>query len=64
MPNVVCWCCQHYKTDAETEPDLRIGMCLQKIRVCLAFSEVCQDFLLTKGLYTKRIIPDHCKNYR
>ena len=61
MSEVLCWCCENYKLiDDNTEN----GFCvLQRVKVS-AYDRVCEDFIKRCGLYTKRTIPDYCKNYK
>jgi len=61
---VLCWCCQYYLPADGDNNTTEIGYCeLTKLKV-EAYDKVCEKFLKNKGLYTKRKIPDYCKNYK
>ena len=60
MAEVVCWCCDYYLPLSE---DCTEGACLKEFCIRLANDTVCEDFFIRRGLYTKRSIPEYCKNY-
>ena len=64
MSVVQCWCCQNYRLIDDETVGNDIGYCILKKQCVKLEAEVCCEFILRKGLYTKRNIPDYCKNYR
>lgn len=65
MKEVLCWCCEYFNllTDAKVQGQI-YGECLKKQVVVNGDDRVCELFLLNSGLYTERIIPDYCVNYK
>ena len=61
MSEVVCWCCDKYCVVYEHTTD--IGLCLFCKRIISGNEKVCDEFIIRKGLHTKREIPAYCKNY-
>lgn len=61
MPEVLCWCCEHFLWCDEAH---NMGICKLTNLQKSVYSTVCEDFLIFSGLYTKRTIPDFCKNYQ
>lgn len=61
MECVVCWCCGHY--EPVFKDTIELGLCIPCKKVVSAFDNVCEEFVLRKGLHTRREIPDYCKNY-
>ncbi|MBQ7800434.1 MAG: hypothetical protein IJ370_08060 [Oscillospiraceae bacterium] len=64
MNVVMCWCCQKYLLIDDQSIGNEIGFCELKGQRVKCDENVCCDFVLRKGLYTKRNIPDYCKNYK
>lgn len=67
MKEVVCYCCEMFKPLDKLivyKKDLVNGICMHTNNLCSTESPVCQDFILRKGLFTKRTIPDRCVNYK
>lgn len=66
MREVVCWCCEYFYAKFE-DPVFRElitkEMCTYKLQICEPEDKVCENFLLYRGLFTKRTIPERCKNY-
>jgi len=65
---VVCWCCEEFVPNEYSEYEFAYnkyidGICRLKNKPCNAQDDVCEDFILRSGLFTKRVIPLHCKNY-
>ena len=57
---VECWCCKHFTLRDNHDT----GACALKWKIVPAHDKVCEDFVMLKGLYTNRTIPDYCKNYK
>lgn len=67
LKTVLCWCCEYhinYYYDVTNRERITGGKCNLHNRECCGENEVCEDFLLMSGLFTKRVIPDYCKNYK
>lgn len=67
MSEMKCWCCEHfilYENVEIIDGKLTNGKCIYKNVLRYANNTVCEDFIVRKGLYSKRTIPSHCKNYR
>lgn len=67
MKEVVCWCCEKFKPLDELliyKKNFMNGICTYNNTLYWSDSPVCKDFILRKGLFTKRIIPDKCINYK
>ena len=62
MDFVLCYCCDHY--NVVFEDTMERGLCELCNKVVSAYDEVCSEFIMRKGYYTKRVIPDYCKNYK
>ena len=62
MKFVLCYCCDHYNVVFEDTTER--GLCELCNKVVSAYDEVCSEFIMRKGYYTKRVIPDYCKNYK
>lgn len=60
MAKVVCWCCDYYMP---TNDDCTEGACSKTFSIKCANDTVCEEFLIRRGLHTKRDIPAYCKNY-
>ena len=66
MENVVCWCCEYFLAefgDIKNKEHITSGQCKLHNTKCMPNDNVCEDFLLMQGLFTKRNIPKYCKNY-
>ncbi len=61
MGEVLCWCCENYHVVYEHTTEK--GLCMLREKIVLGNDSVCDEFIMRKGLYTKREIPDYCKNY-
>ncbi|MBQ7045828.1 MAG: hypothetical protein IJN65_04980 [Clostridia bacterium] len=59
MSEVLCWCCEHFSL---VDEDNYIGVCKLDESQKSAYCTVCEEFLIRSGLFTKRTIPDYCKN--
>ena len=69
MLEVVCWCCQNFNSKEYLEIELISGklvngICVLKNITCHSEDNVCEEFIIRKGLFIKRIIPSHCKFYK
>ena len=67
MAEVVCWCCENYNSLNRLmiiNGAFVDGYCLRYNKPCLSESNVCEEFVMRIGLFTKRTIPDYCKNYK
>lgn len=67
MKNVVCWCCENFILQEDVlknKEKIIDGICLYKNSFCYSEGEVCQEFILRRGLHTNRNIPDICKKYK
>ena len=67
MKDVVCWCCEYFDFYENLEifnGKFVNGNCKYTNSPCLSDNSVCKEFILRSGLFTKRKIPDICKNYR
>lgn len=62
MKEVECWCCENYKFLPDEETDN--GFCILKNTRLSAYDKVCEEFIMMRGLYTRRPIPDYCINYK
>ena len=62
MDFVLCYCCDHY--DVVFEDTTELGLCKPCKKIASAYDDVCEQFIMRRGLYTKRAIPDYCKNYK
>ena len=62
MNEVVCWCCENYRIFID-KGNMDLGICLLQKKELPIDSKVCEHFILRRGLYTKRSIPDYCINY-
>ena len=60
MDYVLCYCCKNYQLVFEDTTEQ--GLCKMRKSVISAYDKVCNEFVMRKGLYTKRQIPDYCKN--
>ena len=66
MSEVLCWCCEHYFNFDDLkicEGKIVNGTCILKKTLLSASDTVCEEFVLRRGLYTNRTIPNYCKNY-
>ncbi len=61
MREVTCSACNNYDVIYENTTD--IGFCLLWRKRVLDLDRVCEEFVIRKGLHTKREIPKYCKNY-
>ena len=61
MREVTCSACNNYDVIYEHTTDM--GFCLLRKGIVLDLDRVCEEFVIRKGLHTKREIPAHCKNY-
>ena len=63
MKIVECWLCQSFEiTNLPNEGEKIIdGFCEFKNCKRKAEAQVCEEFVLRSGMYTKRIIPEKCK---
>ena len=60
---VECWHCDHYIWFS-TDSNNLLALCdIKKCRV-FAGKKVCEQFVLGKGIHTKRDIPDYCIHYQ
>lgn len=60
MPEVTCWCCEHFKTEAlltVIDGNFINGFCTFKSESCFSESPACRNFILRSGLFTKRTEP-------
>ena len=62
MNYVLCGCCDKYRVIYEDTTER--GLCELCNKVVSAYDEVCSEFIMRRGYYTKRAIPDYCKNYK
>ena len=63
MKNYVeCWHCENYEWFSACSNNL-LAICKIKKECVLAGGRVCERFVLGKGIFTKREIPDYCINY-
>lgn len=62
MKEVVCWCCENYKLVDLYDTDW--GFCVHKNSELSGYDRVCEEFIMRRGLYTKRTVPDYCRNYK
>ena len=60
---VECWHCEHYVWFSADKNNL-LAICDIKNNCVLACGEVCEHFILAKGVHTKRDIPDYCIHYK
>ncbi len=68
MREVVCWCCEYFELSEISDPFYKLihgikDCCSLKNKGVNSEDAVCEDFLLRSGLFTKRSIPERCKNY-
>lgn len=64
MREVECWCCQYFVVNYKDNHSLYpIGLCSLKSKETYLTDKVCEEFILSSGLYTKRSIPNYCKKY-
>ena len=61
MSEVLCWYCEYFLVNGED--GTRNGTCLKIPMMLSPYNEVCEEFIMKKGLHTKRTIPEFCKNY-
>lgn len=61
MREVTCSACDNYCVVYEDITDL--GLCLIRKKKVLDLDKVREDFIIRRGLHTKREIPSYCKNY-
>jgi len=62
MTEVPCGYCEHFKAISEELQECKIGRCdLKNLQVAIN-GRVCEDFFLASGIYTKKTIPEYCKN--
>jgi len=59
---VVCGYCEHYLWFSCDKKN-QIAVCEVKGRVVSGYSEVCEEFIIHRGVHTTRKIPDYCKRY-
>ncbi len=60
---VECWYCEHY-TWFSVNSDNSFAICDIKNHCVSAKEKVCDQFILGKGIFTKRYIPDYCIHYK
>lgn len=60
---VKCWHCEHYVWYSDDDQN-KTAICDVKNRRVAEFDEVCEEFILHKGIYTKSQIPNYCKHYK
>lgn len=67
MKEVICGYCKFFRgTKQELRGNhyyLTTGNCKLKDCEVDVEAKVCEEYIMMKGLYTNRIIPDYCKNY-
>ncbi len=59
---VKCWHCTHYIWFSVKE-DNTFAICDIKNQCVADIDEVCKYFILSKGIITKKSIPDYCMHY-
>lgn len=60
---VECWHCEHYVWFSVDRNNL-FAICDVKNSCVIACEKVCEQFILAKGIHTKRDIPDYCIHYK
>ena len=64
MDNYVeCWHCEHYIWFS-LSADNSFATCDVKNSCVFADGTVCEQFVLAKGVCTKKVIPDYCIHYK
>lgn len=63
MPEVICGNCDHYLYYKE-EVSNEEALCDFYGRRVSAYSPVCEEFVIMRGLHTRRTIPEYCKYYK
>ena len=63
MAEVTCGNCDHYLYYKEKESN-EVALCDFFNRRVSAYDTVCEEFVIMKGFYTKRTIPEYCKHYK
>ena len=61
MREVTCSACDNYRVIYEHTTDK--GFCIFCEKIVYDEDKVCEEYVLRRGLYTKRTIPSYCKNY-
>ena len=64
MAEVICACCDHYLYYKEKNDNYETALCELCNRRVSGYDKVCEDYILMKGMGTRRTIPDYCKNYK
>lgn len=68
MREVLCWCCEHFTlSDNELSEFFKksaTGICCLTGLEIPVYNRVCENFIINKGLHTKRTIPKYCRNYQ
>ena len=59
---VECWHCENYVWFSVESNNL-LAVCKIRNECVLACGEVCEQFVLRKGIFTEREVPDYCINY-
>ena len=66
MKEVMCSQCEYFVVDyidENMQNNIIVrGECVKKHDIVSVTDKVCEEFLLAKGVYTQKIIPDYCKN--
>ena len=60
---VECWHCKHYVWFS-ADRNNSFAKCDVKNTCVFAGCEVCEQFVLAKGVCTKKVIPDYCIHYK
>lgn len=60
---VQCWHCVHYIWFSVND-DNSSAICEIKKQCVSAKEKVCEQFILGKGIYTQKTIPDYCTHYK
>ena len=63
MAEVICGNCDHYLyyKEKESNEEALCEICGRRVSV---YDTVCEEFIIMKGLHTRRTIPEYCKHYK